>query len=54
MDAKQLEDTLRSSNFIYDRAYKTGYEAGKRDAYAHFKMLLEQAEKMALLKKQAT
>lgn len=53
MDAKQLEDTLRSSNFIYERAYKTGYEAGQREAFAQFRRLIDQAQKMALLNKQA-
>ena len=28
MDAKQLEDTLRSSNFIYEKAFKAGHDAG--------------------------
>jgi flagellar biosynthesis/type III secretory pathway protein FliH len=28
MDMKQLEDTLRSSNFIYERAFKAGHDSG--------------------------
>jgi hypothetical protein len=49
----ELEDTLRSSNFIYDRAYRVGFEAGQREAYSHLKRLIEQAQKLALLNKQA-
>lgn len=50
---KNIEELLKSSNLIFKRGWDKGYEAGRKEAYVEFRKIIKDAEKLAMLTKQA-